>query len=54
MPKLLAATTIHSLLLFALLLVGVAVWVICLGLLWLTTHQLLDTLTYIVEIAQMS
>lgn len=54
MPKLLAATTTHTILLFALLLVGVTVWVTCLLLLWLTTRQLLDTLNYIVEIAHLS
>lgn len=53
-PKLLAATTTHAILLFALLLVGVTVWVTCLLLLWLTTRQLLDTLNYIVEIANLS
>lgn len=53
-PKLLAATTTHTILLFALLLVGVTVWVTCLLLLWLTTRQLLDTLNYIVEIAHLS
>lgn len=54
MPKLLAATTIHSLMLFAFLLLGVALWIVCLFLLWLTTRQLLDTLNYIVDLAQMS
>ena len=52
--RLLAATTTRSLLLIAFLVTGIAVWILCLLLLWLTTRQLLDTLSYIVEIAQMS
>lgn len=39
--------------LVALLLVGIAVWVVNILLLIAVTHQLLDTLAYIIELAQM-
>ena len=46
--------TLTSLSLLLAIVIGVGVWVIAINLLLEVTNQLLDTLQYIVEIAQMS
>jgi len=47
-------STAQKISLAALLLVGVAVWVVALLLLLEVARQLLDTLRFVVELAQMS
>jgi len=48
------ASTTQKIALLALLLAGVAVWIVCLYLLIQVTASLLDTLRVIIELAQMS
>lgn len=46
--------TITNLSILAAILIGMLVWVVAILLLMEVTQQLLDTLNYVVEIAQMS
>lgn len=47
-------STLTSLGLFAVLLFGIFVWIVGILLLLEVTRQLLDTLSYVIDIAQMS